>query len=932
MRILALILCALLPISAAAQSEDRSLLEAWLAEQLSTPQRQVQIDGFTGALSSRAQMRRLVIEDAQGPWLVADDLVLDWDRAALLGGALVVHELSAKSLHILRDPPSQGAADDTGFSLPDLPITIAIAKMRLDRVQIDADVFGHSVEGSMTGALSWGPETRLIDLSIARRDGVSGQIDVSLAQQGATAPITAQIDASEGKGGLIAHLLGLPNAPALQAKGDFSAAGDDLHGQLQVLGDAAPILTARLETIPSGGATPYQLQLKGDLRPLLPAQFHRALGQDTAASVTFGRRDGGGWTLPALRITLPWIQANGALSVDATGALQHLDLRASGGLPDLPDLIPSGVQFGQGDLQLKLADENADWQISARLQGLAFQGVGYDLITAQATAPRRGNGPAQLALQGAGARNEVLQRVLPAPQVTAKIANLLAWRSAQITLDLRDDDTITAADVAGVWSDGFQVSGLLAPGLLADRRPFGAIRLSGQLDRDGDSQISLQSHSGAVIDISGQVAADPDLTIRAAAPGTVLDPWLAPRRLRGTIAAQGALRGDWALDQLTITITGRALSLLDPDFGPVMQNAALDATVEQARLMAALRGDDGRLVADAVVDLSNGGHTVQLRLKNKPLSLAAYGTAEVSADLQLTGSPDAAPRLSGQITLGRTELRLPDQLGSTGPAPLAQVQHIGASADVIASLARAGLAPQAARQAPARPIQLDVTLDAPARVFLRGRGIDAEFSGALRLTGPVHAPDQQGQFDLLRGRMDLLGQRLNLTEGRLLFRGAALPQVTLQAQAARDGTQITIALSGPIDSPDITLSSVPDLPEAEALALLIFGTDAGRLSSLQALQLVAAIRSLSGKDIGITERLRRATGVDDFDVETDASGQSALRLGKYLGENLYTTLTLGAAGQTQIELNLDLNDNITAKTSIGSEGGQGVGLYYERDY
>ncbi len=86
----------------------------------------------------------------------------------------------------------------------------------------------------------------------------------------------------------------------------------------------------------------------------------------------------------------------------------------------------------------------------------------------------------------------------------------------------------------------------------------------------------------------------------------------------------------------------------------------------------------------------------------------------------------------------------------------------------LAIAARAGRAGRAAR---AFDAMLDVVIDAPSRIFVRGRGIDAELGGSLRLTGSTSAPVAIGAFDLRRGRITVLAQRIDFSRGRLTFAG-----------------------------------------------------------------------------------------------------------------------------------------------------------------
>ena len=54
--------------------QDRGVLTGLIEDNLSSTARQVVIEGFEGALSTRATVARLTIADAEGVWLDARDL------------------------------------------------------------------------------------------------------------------------------------------------------------------------------------------------------------------------------------------------------------------------------------------------------------------------------------------------------------------------------------------------------------------------------------------------------------------------------------------------------------------------------------------------------------------------------------------------------------------------------------------------------------------------------------------------------------------------------------------------------------------------------------------------------------------------------------------------------------------------------------------
>src|SRR5690606_34655438 len=110
-------------------------------------------------------------------------------------------------------------------------------------------------------------------------------------------------------------------------------------------------------------------------------------------------------------------------------------------------------------------------------------------------------------------------------------------------------------------------------------------------------------------------------------------------------------------------------------------------------------------------------------------------------------------------------ITVPESLG--GAAQLIDVEHRRTPPAVAQPLARARIdaagAPVPQSRAPG--LLLDVTVNAPNQIFIRGRGLDAEVGGSVRCTGRLDNIQPVGAFSLNRGRLSILGQRLDFESG-----------------------------------------------------------------------------------------------------------------------------------------------------------------------
>src|SRR5690606_2292061 len=103
-----------------------------------------------------------------------------------------------------------------------------------------------------------------------------------------------------------------------------------------------------------------------------------------------------------------------------------------------------------------------------------------------------------------------------------------------------------------------------------------------------------------------------------------------------------------------------------------------------------------------------------------------------------------------------------------------------------------------------------------------------------------------GGFELIRGRLSILGQRIDFDSGSVTLIGDLDPFVDLNARIAGNGITVIVRVTGGASEPEITFSSDPMLPQDEVLSRLIFDRGVGELSPLQIAQLAAAAAELAG--------------------------------------------------------------------------------------
>ena len=478
--------------------------------------------------------------------------------------------------------------------------------------------------------------------------------------------------------------------------------------------------------------------------------------------------------------------------------------------------------------------------------------------------------------------------------------------------------------------------GLLAPGVA------GALSVNGTLEEVPAGytlDLTVDGPSDTRARVAGTVAPDftrVDIGLAGSADLALANPSLRNNALLGRVDFDLRVNGLPVL----ASVSGRASTSGAQVFSPRQM-----IRVEDVNAVAVLSGG-GRAAVEGTATLGGGRISAQGSVGVLPpfqtdLVLTADGVGltdrrifdtTVSGTLSVTGPAQTGGLVRGAVTLGPTELRIPSTgLGGSGYIP--PMRHIAEPADVNRTRAAAGLLEGRGDGGPLVPWALDLTVSAPNRVFLRGRGIDAEMGGTLRLGGTNVDVVPAGEFSLIRGRLDLLGRRFVFSDGLARLQGRFVPFVRLVASTSSRDLTAQIIVEGEADALDLRFTSVPDLPDEEILARLLFGQELGRLSAFQAAQLASAVATLAGRGgDGIVGNLRSAFGFADFDITSDSRGNAAVRLGSYLTENIYTDLTVDSTGRSEVSVNLDLSPSVTVRARTDSDGRSGLGVFFERDY
>jgi len=257
----------------------------------------------------------------------------------------------------------------------------------------------------------------------------------------------------------------------------------------------------------------------------------------------------------------------------------------------------------------------------------------------------------------------------------------------------------------------------------------------------------------------------------------------------------------------------------EADFPP-LQALSVDAGFAGRDLtIRSLRGELGGApfeVTGSIADLlARGGQpVVDLRLAGRNLLLQRSRTlqARADADLRLTG-PMERLVLSGNLAL--TDGLFAKNFG------LAE----GLTAGSAKPKAGPGLSLFSFRAAPLRDMRFEVRISAVKPFQIKNNLVKGAVRPDLSLVGTGEAPELVGKIYLEATRLYMPAGRMQFDSGVIHFEAVdpGRPRLDMIGTARMIGYDITAVVTGPYDEPSVSLSSVPPLPDADLLALVLTG-------------------------------------------------------------------------------------------------------------
>lgn len=459
---------------------------------------------------------------------------------------------------------------------------------------------------------------------------------------------------------------------------------------------------------------------------------------------------------------------------------------------------------------------------------------------------RPANGDAGVIVTGTFSVREGRIRRLSYDRLTATIG----YDAAAFTVDARLDQR------PGVW---LTAKGTVPLGLLVEQQPDLPVDVhvvSSAIDLG-----IVEGLTDSVRDVSGVLQLD------VTAVGTASDP-----HFEGTVnISNGAFavgmsgaryrdaRMAVALERDRVTV--KALHVEDRD------GHALDVT--------------GSL---ATHELRVGDFAVTARARDFEVMRNEFGTTAVDADLDLRGQFES-PRLTGAITITGGELNVDEILDRALLRPYATQAAAAPALPVAAPIAVDPLAVLNPWQ------RLGLDLEVRSRGTLRMVGDNVQVSSGtpiglgnvnVRAYGDVYLYKDPGQPLFITGALDSLtgtyafqGRRFDLDPtSSIIFRGELNPELYVTVRRTISAVETRVSIVGPLNEPELRLSSTPALDDSNILALIVFNTSLNELSSAQQQELAVRAGTLAAGFLAtpLVTALERSLGLDILEIELQPGG------------------------------------------------------------
>lgn len=239
-----------------------------------------------------------------------------------------------------------------------------------------------------------------------------------------------------------------------------------------------------------------------------------------------------------------------------------------------------------------------------------------------------------------------------------------------------------------------------------------------------------------------------------------------------------------------------------------------------------------------------------------PVTVEPYAALEVAPDLKISLQGERLA-VSGKVLVPKGKITVRELPPST----------VKVSDDTVI------VGHQTEQGTPPMQVAMDIDVQVgQEKLSFSGFGLTANLLGHVHIGDNL---DTRGELSLADGRYRAYGQRLTIRRARLLFAGPIdQPYLDIEAIRKTDDVIAGIRLSGNAEQPTTQVFSEPAMSQEQALSYLVLGRPLNATGEDNNMLAQAALGLGLAGSAGITSGLASSLGIDDFQLDTEGSGNS----------------------------------------------------------
>lgn len=298
---------------------------------------------------------------------------------------------------------------------------------------------------------------------------------------------------------------------------------------------------------------------------------------------------------------------------------------------------------------------------------------------------------------------------------------------------------------------------------------------------------------------------------------------------------------------------------------------------------------------------------------------------------------------AGTVTVHRARYRF-DSLPGSGPKAVQPrdltVAGVYGSGEEAVQTPEGTISSAPSEQAPLPFLRADVAVDIPRNAWVQGPGTAIEASGKLNVKKDFNEPVLlSGTIETERGFASFYGKKFDIETGEITFNGSPdiNPFLNVVATYEISDYRITIQVDERAREPRLTLSSEPELPQADIVSLLVIGKTTDRLTNAEQKSFSDYTGQIAGGLLAsqLEKTIGEPLGLDTIEIEAgDTLGTGSISVGRYVTQDLFLSYTreFGSADSNTAGVEYNLNRRLKLKGESSDQGEAAFKFLWEHNY